>query len=336
MFRELFEIPFTHMTVKSYGFMVVLGFIAAIWLIRRLSKGLGHNPEHITNAALYSLVSGILGARLFYVVHHFDQFEGRLLYVFAVWGGGLELLGGVFLAIAVIIAYLKINKLPIRQYLDILAVALMLALAFGRVGCFLNGCCFGKPTQSFIGVIFPYGSPVYSSQAYPDHKRNRDEAYINLPAEYYGYIDGQGSWVEADESEKYYSYLKPIELLIPEQKADVSRGGKYHALPVHPTQLYSSMGGLFWCGVLYLFWRNVGSGRKDLSKIKRFAKPGCTFGLMFVVYGITRFMIEFVRDDNPFEAIGLTISQFIGLGMTVFGSLMILGFSLAKNTKISE
>lgn len=335
MFRELFEIPFIHLTVKSYGFMVVLGFIAAIWLIRRLSKHLGNDPEHITNAALYSLISGVLGARVFYVVHHFDQFRGRLLSIFAVWEGGLELLGGVFLALVVIVLYIKLNKLPLRHYLDILGIALMLALSFGRIGCFLNGCCFGKPTDSCLGVVYPYDSPPYACQAYPDEKRQRFEPRLNLPAEYYGHYDEFGNWVEAAENTKYYNALKPKSLLTDQQKEDVSRDGHYHALPIHPTQLYSSAMALVWCIVLYFFWKNWGSGQKDISKQKKFGKPGCTFGLMFVLYGPTRFVIEFIRDDNPFEKFGLTISQFIGLGMLAIGLIIIAICSNMKTRPVS-
>lgn len=324
MLRELFEIPFIHLSVKGYGFMVVVGFVAAILLIRKLSKRLGDNPEHITNAALYSLVTGVLGARIFYVIHHYDQFQGRFLDVFAVWQGGLELLGGVFFAIAVIILYMKLNKLPIRLYLDILAIALLLALSFGRIGCFLNGCCYGKPTESVVGVTFPYDSPVYEGQAYPDPKRNRENAYIDLPAEYYGYLSGDGIWVHSTEESKYSAYLKPYERLTDEQKHDVSKQGHLHALPVHPTQLYSSGAALFWSFMLYLFWIKWGSGQKDLSKRKRFGYSGCTFGLMFIVYGITRFIIEFIRDDNPFEIGTLTISQLLGIGMIVAGSIFML------------
>ncbi|MHC4532068.1 MAG: prolipoprotein diacylglyceryl transferase, partial [Planctomycetota bacterium] len=152
MYPKLFEIPFVHLTVWSYGLMMVIGFLSAVYLIRRLSKNITLNPNLITNAALYSLIAGLLGARFFYVIHYFDQFRGNMLSVFAIWEGSGELLGGVVAAILVIFFYLKYHKLPIRHYLDILAIALMLALMFGRVGCFFSGCCFGKPTNVPWGV----------------------------------------------------------------------------------------------------------------------------------------------------------------------------------------
>ena len=125
MHPELFRIPFTELTVKSYGVMMVCGFIAAIYIIRKLSRDMGENSEHITTAALYSLMAGVAGARIFYVIHYWQDFRGRaIISAFAVWDGGLELLGGVLLAVLVIGVYLRVNKLPVRRYLDILGVGL--------------------------------------------------------------------------------------------------------------------------------------------------------------------------------------------------------------------
>ena len=83
------------MTIKSYGTMMVIGFLVAIYIIRRLSRDITPDPQMITNAALYSLIAGVVGARVFYVIHYYDKFKDRLIDVFAIWQGGLELLGGV-------------------------------------------------------------------------------------------------------------------------------------------------------------------------------------------------------------------------------------------------
>ncbi|MHC4207062.1 MAG: prolipoprotein diacylglyceryl transferase, partial [Planctomycetota bacterium] len=131
MYPELIEIPFIHLTVKSYGLMMVIGFLACVSLIRHLSRDFTPNPQHITNAALYSLVGGVVGARLFFVFHHFDKFRSNPLEVFAIWQGGLELVGGVAVFIIVILFYIWYHKLPMRRYLDVLAIGLMLALVFG-------------------------------------------------------------------------------------------------------------------------------------------------------------------------------------------------------------
>lgn len=322
MYPELFEIPFTGLTVKSYGLMMVIGFLAAVSLIRRLSRDITPNSQLITNAALYSLIAGVAGARLFYVIHYFDRFRGDLLSVFAVWQGGLELLGGVVAAINVIILYLRYHKLPVRRYLDILAIALLLALAFGRIGCLLRGCCFGKPTQLPWAISFPYASDAYYSQISPNLKRNRPNPHLDLPAGFFEYFEKNGIW---------YSQIKPYDKLTLLQKWQVDKG-PYKPLPVHPTQLYASANALFWCFLLYLFWK------KTKNSDKRLARPGCTFSLMLIIYGVSRFLIEFLRDDNPFEFDGLTVSQNISIAMAVLGVIMVAIFASCKpdNTEFKE
>jgi prolipoprotein diacylglyceryltransferase len=389
---ELFEIPFIYLTVKSYGLMMVVGFLSAVALIRHLSRDITPSPHLITNAALYSLIAGVVGARVFYVLHHFDQFSENLPSVFAIWNGGLELLGGVILAITIIFFYLWYHKLPIRQYLDILAIGLMLALAFGRIGCFLNGCCFGKPTRLPWGVHFPYGSFAYHSQIYPDPERNRPDPHLELPAEYFDYaerffsvelafqseldngmvskdlrsefknnrislsryarvsIEEKGMrWLITDRANKYnvakstarldiygkINYLKRYDDLTEAQKAEVAYG-KYRCLSVHPTQLYSSANAAFLCLILYLFWRRAKTLQNSKDAAKLCIQPGCTFALMFIVYGITRFFIEFLRDDNPFEFDSMTISQVISAVLIVAGGGLMLIFQKIKPRSISS
>jgi len=325
MYPELFEIPFIHLTVKSYGLMMVIGFLAAVTVIRYLSRDFTRDPQLITNAALYSLIAGVAGARLFYVFHHLGNFRYDPLGVFKIWQGGLELLGGVILAVLVIFFFLVYHKLPIRRYLDALAVGLMLALAFGRIGCFLNGCCYGKPTDLPWGVRFPYYSFAYQSQVNPDPQRDRSEPQLKLPDEYFGYQDDDG----------WFPGLKPKQMLTDKQKEEVTKG-KYRCLPVHPTQLYSSGLAAFWCLVLYLFWRRsqkaLGSGKPGGF----LAKPGCTFALMLIVYGASRYLLESLRDDNPFEFDGLTISQNLAIVMIVLGAVLMVGFEIRGRKAIKS
>ena len=324
MYPVLFKIPLINLSVWAYGVMIVIGFMVAIFTIRRLSRDITPNPDLITNAALYSLIAGIVGARLFYVVHFIDQFKGRWLSALAIWRGGLELLGGVILAIIVIWFYIRRHKLSFRLYADILAIGLMAALAFGRIGCFLNGCCYGKPTNLTWAVRFPYGSDAYRSQVYPDPKRNRPEPQLKLPDGFFGYVEKDGLW-NPD--------LKPYESLTRNQKQMV-KNGPYRCLPVHPTQLYSSLNAACLCLILYLVWRRAKSLQRAQETGRFLAKPGCTFALMFVLYGITRFFIEFLRDDNPLGFWGLTISQRLSLVLIIFGAGLIVIFTKAALIKI--
>ena len=325
MYPELFEIPFTGLTVKSFGLMMVVGFVSAVYLIRRLSRDITPDPQYITNAALYSLIAGVVGSRLFYVIHYFDKFKGNLLSVFAIWQGGLELLGGVILAITVISLYIRHHKLPARRYLDILAVALMLALAFGRIGCFMNGCCFGKPTNLPWAVRFPYGSLSYYSQITANPQRSRPQPQLQLPDDFFTYVEEHGV---------LYMKLKAKQDLTPAQK-DMVENGSYRALPVHPAQLYASASGFILCLALYLFWRRSRETDRVKGPNKIFVKPGQIFGMMFIFYGVARFLLEFVRDDNPIGFAGLTISQRMGVfGLIPLGIVLMIVFGKMKPDKI--
>ncbi len=335
MHPELFRIPFTDLTVKTYGVMMVIGFIAAIHIIRRLSRQMGQqDAEHITTAALYSLIAGVAGARIFYVLHYWRDFQGKgLLSIFAVWDGGLELLGGVFLSIFVIVLYLYVQKLPIRRYLDILAIGLLLALGFGRIGCLFSGCCFGRPTTCPIAIRFPYGSLAYQSQVRPDADRDRLNPYTQLPPEFFGYLNEANQWVVAPpQLNRFDYYLKPFNLLTPQEKTEVT-AGSYRPLPVWPTELFESFLAFTGCIILYLHRRKSFQLLKAGGVIPIFYRPGVTFALMFIVYGFMRFFMEFLRDDNPFGADKLTISQNLSIGMEVVGFLLIWLFGKMKPDK---
>ena len=312
--------------------MMVIAFLLAVFLIRRLSRSITPDLQLITNAALYALIVGVVGARLFYMVHYFGHFKGNLLSVFAIWQGGLEFYGGVILAIAVIFFYLCYHKfyvrryeVHIRSYFDILAVGLMLALVLGRIGCFLNGCCHGKPTELPWAVRFPYDSFAYISQVNADDEKTKEPDWqLNLPREYFSYVDGNG-----------IRYPKPYEDLTDEQKTEVTKG-KYRCLPIYPTQLYSSANAAVLCLILYLFWRRFQNAAGSKCPGGLFARPGCTFSLMLILYGISRFFIEFLRDDNPLEygwwAIykGGTVSQNLGIYMTILGVVLMVIFQRMK------
>jgi prolipoprotein diacylglyceryltransferase len=143
---------------------------------------------------------------------------------------------------------------------------------------------------------------------------------LKLPDEFFGYYSNNG--------EILYG-LKPYEDLTEQQKDMVTKG-KYRSLPVHPTQLYSSVNAAFLCLILYLFWRRSQHAEKFKIVNKLFTKPGSTFALMFIVYGIARFLIEFLRDDNPFEIDSLTISQIISIVSVVFGMFLLMLFHKMK------
>jgi phosphatidylglycerol:prolipoprotein diacylglycerol transferase len=322
MHPELFKIPFIGLPFNTYGLMLVIGFITAFYVIQYLGRDITSNPQLVINGALYTLLAGVIGARLFYVIHHYKNLDGSLLSIFAVWHGGLELYGAATLIVPVLYLYLRYHKLPIRKWLDVLVIGLTLVIMFGRIGCFMRGCCYGKPSELPWAIRFPYASDPYYSQIYPDQKRNRTEPYLKLPEDFFGYY-------ENDKGETFY-VLKPFEDLTDEQKEMVTHG-QYRCLPVHPTQLYSSINGAILFVILYFFWRRSKHAEKSKNSKKLFTKPGSTFALMLILYGITRFILESLRDDNPFEFEGLTISQNIGIALIALGFVLMAIFQKMKS-----
>lgn len=176
MQRTLLEIPvpFLDITIPiySYGFMMMIGFLFAVLAARRKANYEGIDPQLITDLGIYALVAGIVGARALFVIHHFSDYAAHPLDVFMIFKGGLSFYGGFFAAIAVAIIFCKRRGLPPLKCLDMAAVGLAIGLAFGRIGCFLNGCCYGdRVADDFpFRVQFPKtkdalgnidGSPVF-------------------------------------------------------------------------------------------------------------------------------------------------------------------------------
>lgn len=159
MFPELLQLgPFT---LKSFGLMAALGFLAAYCAMRRFAVRLsGLSPDDASGLLVAAMAGGALGARAAYVAEHWSaEFAGGpLLEVLRFDRGGLMFYGGLGGAIVVIAILALVWRRPVTALLDLAALALPLGHAFGRVGCFLNGCCFGRTSSCFLSVTYPAGS----------------------------------------------------------------------------------------------------------------------------------------------------------------------------------
>lgn len=148
-------LKFGPLTLYSYGLMVALGFLAGIFLAAYLAKKSGIEPEIILDIAPFVLVGSILGARIFYAMEFWREFRGNPLEIFFLWKGGLVFYGGLLFAILGLLLAVKIFKLDFWKIMDILAPSTALGYAIGRIGCFLNGCCYGVETKVPWAVNFP-------------------------------------------------------------------------------------------------------------------------------------------------------------------------------------
>ncbi|MBM4020335.1 MAG: prolipoprotein diacylglyceryl transferase [Planctomycetes bacterium] len=145
------------LTLYGYGAMLCVGFLLAIWVAARRAKRLGQSPDVLYNAALACFFGGLVGSRFFYIVQYGEQFHG-LWDLLRIWEGGLTFYGGFLLAVVATVAYLKAAGLPVLFWLDIITPSVALGEAFGRLGCFLNGCCYGDVCPAGWGVAWPAGS----------------------------------------------------------------------------------------------------------------------------------------------------------------------------------
>jgi len=142
--------------------MVFLAFALGLWLAVQRGKAAGIQPQITTDLTIWIMVSSIVGARLTYVLFHPGEFKGRWLDAVSpiqsdgtIGIGGLVILGGVAAAIPVAAHFLKKHKISFLKMTDVMMPSLALGIAIGRIGCLLNGCCFGLPTDLPWGIQFP-------------------------------------------------------------------------------------------------------------------------------------------------------------------------------------
>ena len=163
----VFTIPGINWDVPGYGLMLMVGLFVAIWWAARRALKSGGNPDVVLNCGFIAIIGGVVGARAMYVIHYWDQFRTHGDFLQIAWSivdvskGGLEHYGGFILTTVAALAWLRWKeKVSVRWYMDIIAPSAALGLAFGRIGCLLNGCCFGGTCDLPWAMRFPFGSNV--------------------------------------------------------------------------------------------------------------------------------------------------------------------------------
>jgi phosphatidylglycerol:prolipoprotein diacylglycerol transferase len=155
-----------HFPIHSYGLMLALSFLFGIWFAGKRAKKNNLEPNVISDVGFYVILASIIGARLYYVMLHFEEFRGDLTGIFNPFHGGnlgiggLVMYGGFIGAIVAGVIYFKIKKYPFLPYADAMAPTIGFGIFLTRIGCFLNGCCYGAPTHSALGIAFPKTSPA--------------------------------------------------------------------------------------------------------------------------------------------------------------------------------
>ena len=169
MFPKIFCLG--RLCIYSYGVMVFLAILSGFLILKKTAAG-KISKSRLEDMVFFTVLWGIIGARIFYFF--FWDFESVLknpLSFFYIWQGGLAVFGGFIGGAGVLFFYSRKLKMPFLKLLDFFSPAFALGQSIGRIGCFLAGCCYGKPTSVFFGVRFmnphtlaPPGVKIYPTQ----------------------------------------------------------------------------------------------------------------------------------------------------------------------------
>lgn len=257
--------------LRGYGLMVLLGATSGLLLAIHRAAQNGIPSDTILSLAFVMFLCGIAGARLFFVIEYWDSrfrsesWTTTLLEALKFTEGGLVVYGALIGATIAFLFFTHRHRLPKLALADMIAPSLLIGLAFGRIGCLLNGCCYGGVSDLPWAVTFPRDSLPYMEQ-----------------------LDS-GQLPGAD------SPLDPA--------TGYPRDTPDRSLPVHPTQIYSSVNAALLC---WFLWSYYPLRRRD----------GEVTALMLTIQPISRFLLETIRiDESAVWNTGLSISQNISIGI---------------------
>ena len=171
MFPDLFSIG--PLTIHTYGLFVALGFVAGIAVTIWLGKSHGMTPQQIMDMGFIIILSGIIGSRLAYILMNFSFYKGNPVEMIRLWNGGLVFSGGLIAVVFAMIWYARHHGLNILEIGDLWSPAAAIGQSLGRVGCFMAGCCYGRPTDIPWSVTFTnpkslalLNIPIHPAQLY--------------------------------------------------------------------------------------------------------------------------------------------------------------------------
>lgn len=332
--------------IRGYGVMLLLAVVAGVGLSIHRAKQMGLNPDVIYSLAFWMFIGGMLGARLFYIIEYWEQFQksslGESLSAMAnVAQGGLVVYGGLIGGLAAFVAFVRRHELPALALADLISPGMALGLCLGRIGCLLNGCCFGgicEPPSfgSAWAVTFPWESPPHQRQA----KRGELDFHgMSLagdgtgPAKIAAVVEGspadiaglkQGDVITSIKSNADDKLGGPVLTLAEARNTLYTTSTPGAALrlrvagspqpieltladplprsrPVHATQIYSSINALLICLVILTFYPYR-------------TRDGQVVALLLTIYPMTRFLLEIIRkDEMPVFGSGMSISQNVSL-----------------------
>lgn len=142
-------------TIHSYGFLIAIGFLIAVAVIRMLALRSRLDVDRVLDLTFWSLLVGFVGARVLFIITRWDTFMADPASMIRVWEGGLVFFGGPLAVAPFVWWYTRRHRLAFWRTGDVLIPGLVIAHAFGRLGCVAAGCCYGRPTGSSWGLHLP-------------------------------------------------------------------------------------------------------------------------------------------------------------------------------------
>ena len=246
MLPKLFSIGSFYL--PTYGLLVAIAFLTALWLTARLARDAGLKPDAVMNLGVACALSGIIGAKALMLAldPYYRSHPDEIFSLATLQSAGI-FYGGLIAALATSYLFMRKHDMPVLKTADVFAPGLALGHGIGRLGCFAAGCCYGRPTHLPWAVTFT--SP--------------DARNVGVPL----------------------------------------------GIPLHPTQLYETFSEIAICAILY--WLS-----------RRRHSDGQIIGLYLVLYGIVRFLVEFLRvhdESNPGGG-PFSLEQWISLFLVIAGA----------------
>ncbi len=338
MQQVLFRIPpESGLPVYGFGVMLLIAISTAAWLAGRRAEREGvAKSESLYDFFVWVVLGGLIGARLFYVIWFRDQFANPFLGFFKIWDGGIvfygSAIGGLIAGLIARRRFLSRFNISAFTLADVVAPSIAVGLCLGRIGCFLNGCCWGQvacpdcPAAHFPLLTTPAREMVrdyQTSAGFAMDPRARDDRTVGAAEPDSAAAAAglePGDVIVAVDGKPVGDYADLVAALTsdrPRGKKDVAltvrRSGQEVVLPAYvprtiglvPTQIYESVS-MFLIFLVLL----------AVYPLRRY--DGQVMVVLMLCYAVHRFFNESLRQDTP-PVYGLTVSQWISVGIFAAG-----------------
>jgi phosphatidylglycerol:prolipoprotein diacylglycerol transferase len=322
--------------------MMLLGLVCGLGATLYRTRQAGLDADTVLSMAFWMIVTGIVGARIFFIVQYWPSFArdtvaATLVEMMRFTEGGLVVYGSLLGALAAFVVFTTRHRLPVWKLADAITPGMVLGLAIGRIGCLFNGCCYGAVAPECpLAIPFPRYTSEVECKLSPPYLHQLTAGQLHGIRVRDGAAGPEVAWVlpggKASEAGLAAGVRvrsingSPIRTLgdarmALEQSGPTIRLGTQdgrvyrwsigelpaHSLPVHPTQLYSALNAAI---LLFFLW--------SFFPFRPF--DGAVLACTLTIYPVTRFLLEMIRDDEPGRlGTTLTISQIVSLGILACG-----------------